>query len=136
MHQISIIWAFFGYKWANQQYVNSFGDEIRIKCTLYFHLYCKSRCFWRNSHRWQKFYPAAGSDGMDKSHLQKKLLLVEPRTEGDGEHLKSSSRTQNFVINTLIFQTNAVEQLLWRWQCDKPNNGVGAKKAAAAISGR
>ena len=39
-------------------------------------------------------------------------------------------------IYTLIFQTNAVEQLLWRWQCDKPNNGVGAKKAAAAISGR
>ena len=46
-----------------------FRDEIRIKCTLHFHLYCKSRCFWRNLHRWQKFYTAAGSDGIDKSHL-------------------------------------------------------------------
>ena len=24
---------------------------------------------WRNLHRWQKFHTAAGSDGMDKSHL-------------------------------------------------------------------
>ena len=35
----------FGYKWVNYKSVNSFRDEIRIKCTLYFHLYCKSRCF-------------------------------------------------------------------------------------------
>ena len=40
---------------------------------MYFHLYCKSRCFWRNLHRWQKFYTAAGSDGMNKSHLCLKL---------------------------------------------------------------
>ena len=25
--------------------------------------------FWENLHHWQKFYTAAGSDGMDKSHL-------------------------------------------------------------------
>ena len=31
------------------------SDEIRIKCTLYFHLYCKSRCFWRNLHNRQNF---------------------------------------------------------------------------------
>ena len=36
---------------------------------MYFHLYCKLRCFWRNLHRWQKFYTAAGSNGMDKFHL-------------------------------------------------------------------
>ena len=36
---------------------------------MYFHLYNKRRCFWRNLHRWQRFYAAAGSDGMDKSHL-------------------------------------------------------------------
>merc|ERR1712175_27180 len=24
---------------------------------------------WRNLHRWEKFYTAAGSDGMDKFHL-------------------------------------------------------------------
>ena len=34
-----------------------------------FHLYCKSRCFWRNLHHWQNFYTAAGSDGIDKFHL-------------------------------------------------------------------
>ena len=27
---------------------------------MYFHLYCKSHCFWRNLHHWQKFYTAAG----------------------------------------------------------------------------
>ena len=54
---------------SNISNVKSFRDEIRIKCTLYFHLYCKSRCLWRNLHRWQKFYTAAGSDGMNKSHL-------------------------------------------------------------------
>ena len=42
---------------------------MRVKCTLYFHLYCKSRCFWRNLHRWQKFYTSAGTDGTDKFHL-------------------------------------------------------------------
>ena len=36
---------------------------------MYFHLYCKLRCFWRNLHCWQKFYTAAGSDSIDKSHL-------------------------------------------------------------------
>ena len=35
---------------------NSFRDGIRIRYTLYFHLYCESRCFWRNLHRWQKFH--------------------------------------------------------------------------------
>ena len=50
-------------------YVNSFRYEIKIKCTLYFHLYCKSYCLWRNLHRLQKFYTAAGSDGIDKFHL-------------------------------------------------------------------
>ena len=28
-----------------------------VKSTLYFHLYCKWHCFWRNLHRWQKFCP-------------------------------------------------------------------------------
>ena len=28
-----------------------------------------SGCFWRNLHRWQKFYTAADSDGIDKYHL-------------------------------------------------------------------
>ena len=46
-----------------------------IKCTLYFHIYCKSRCFWRNLHRWQKFYTAAGSDGIDKFHLCLQLVI-------------------------------------------------------------
>ena len=32
---------------------------------MYFHLYFKSRCFCRNLHHWQKFYTAAGTDGMD-----------------------------------------------------------------------
>ena len=50
---------------------------------MYFHLYCKSRCFWRNLHHWQKFDTAAGSDGMNKSHLCLKL-----RQEG---HLKTIS---------------------------------------------
>ena len=35
---------------------------------MYFQLYCKSHCFWRNLHHWQRFYTAADSDGMDKSH--------------------------------------------------------------------
>ena len=29
----------------------------------------KNEWKWRNLHRWQKIYTAAGSDGMDKSHL-------------------------------------------------------------------
>ena len=40
-----------------------------MKYTLYFYLYCKVCRFWRNLHCWQKFYTAAGSDGMDKFHL-------------------------------------------------------------------
>ena len=36
---------------------------------MYYHLYCEFRCFWRNLHHWQKFCTAAGSDGIDKSHL-------------------------------------------------------------------
>ena len=36
---------------------------------MYFHLNCKLRCFWRNLHRWQNFYTAAGSDGSDKFQL-------------------------------------------------------------------
>ena len=36
---------------------------------FYFHLYSKPRCFWRNLHRWQKFYTPTGSDGSDKFHL-------------------------------------------------------------------
>ena len=37
----------------------------------------KNKCEWRNLHRWQIFYTAAGSDGRDKSHL-----WHEPRTFG------------------------------------------------------
>ena len=29
----------------------------------------KNEWKWRNLHRWQKFYTATGSDGMDKFHL-------------------------------------------------------------------
>ena len=29
----------------------------------------KNEWKWRNLHRWQKFYTAAGTDGMDKFHL-------------------------------------------------------------------
>ena len=29
----------------------------------------KNEWKWRNLHPWQKFYTAAGSDGMDKFHL-------------------------------------------------------------------
>ena len=29
----------------------------------------QAKSFWKNLHRWQNFYTAAGSDGMDKSHL-------------------------------------------------------------------
>ena len=28
-----------------------------------------NECKWRNLHRWQKFYTAAGTDGTDKFHL-------------------------------------------------------------------
>ena len=30
----------------------------------------KNEWKWRNLHRWQKFYTAAGSDGMDKFYLR------------------------------------------------------------------
>ena len=36
---------------------------------MYFHFYCKSRCFWRSLHCWQNLYTAAGSDGIDKFQL-------------------------------------------------------------------
>ena len=36
---------------------------------MYFHLYCKLHCFWRNLLHWQNFYTAAGSDSIDKFHL-------------------------------------------------------------------
>ena len=62
-----MIWAFFGYKWANYLYV---------KCNSYFYFYCKLRCFWRILHHWQKFYNVAGSDGMDKSHLCHVLTVL------------------------------------------------------------
>ena len=29
----------------------------------------KNEWIWKNLHRWQKFYTAAGTDGMDKFHL-------------------------------------------------------------------
>ena len=34
------------------------------------------KCTWRNLHRWQKFYTAAGSDGIDKFHLR--CLILSP----------------------------------------------------------
>jgi len=46
---------------------------------LYFHLYCKPRCFWRNLHYWQKFYTAAGSDSMDKSQICKTQLEFDQK---------------------------------------------------------
>ena len=46
-----------------------FGMKSGYNVILYFHLYSKLHCFWRNLHCWQKFYTAAGSDGRDKSHL-------------------------------------------------------------------
>ena len=33
----------------------------------------KNEGIWKNLHRWQKFYTATGSDGIDKSHLWFKL---------------------------------------------------------------
>ena len=55
----------------------SFLDEIRIKCTLYFHLYCKPRCFWRNLHCWQKILHCRRQWGMDKSHLWEHTLQTK-----------------------------------------------------------
>ena len=37
---------------------NSFSDQNT-----------KNEWKWRNLHRWQKIYTAAGTDGMDKFHL-------------------------------------------------------------------
>ena len=41
---------------------NSFSGKKTQKNT-------KNEWKWRNLHRWEKFYTAAGSDGMDKFHL-------------------------------------------------------------------
>ena len=72
MHQISI-WAFFGYKLANNSMTTVLEKNVEIKCT------------WRNLHRWQKFYTAAGSDGRDKSHLCRTGLRDQhwPACKGD-----------------------------------------------------
>ena len=40
-------------------------------------------CFWRNLHRWQKFYTPAGSDGSDKFHLCITILMIITTTELD-----------------------------------------------------
>ena len=87
---------------------------------MYFHFYCKWRCFWRNLHCWQKVYTAAGSDGMNKSHLwwgicflfrsgatenEEKVILVSENdpflTLGSGT---SSARNKNLRLlqNTKI----------------------------------
>ena len=67
MHQIS-----FGHFLVITGLIGSmstvFRSKIRMKCT-FFYLYCKSHCFWKNLHHWQKFYTAAGSEGIDKFHL-------------------------------------------------------------------
>ena len=36
----------------------------------------KNEWKWRNLHRWQKFYTAAGTDGMDKFHLCEEVVEV------------------------------------------------------------
>ena len=46
-----------------------FGMKSGYNVIFYFHLYNKPRCFWRNLHRWQKFYTPAVSDVSDKFHL-------------------------------------------------------------------
>ena len=62
---------------------------------MYFHLYCKSGYFWRNSHHWQKFYTATGSDGIDKYHLC--------------SHLSQPSDN----ISNFIWETNPNSRLNW-----------------------
>ena len=49
--------------------IGLFPNISREGGVTFFHLYSKPRCFWRNLHRWQKFYTPAGSDGSDKFHL-------------------------------------------------------------------
>ena len=52
----------------------------------------KNEWKWRNLHRWQKFYTAAGTDGMDKFHLcpPQPHPLFDP-TVGIIWHLKPST---------------------------------------------
>ena len=41
-----------------------------------FNIFGENEWKWRNLHRWQKIYTAAGSDGSDKFHLWLLLALV------------------------------------------------------------
>ena len=53
INNLDIFW----FKWANYWSVKSFRDKLRIKCTLYSHLYYKAHCFQRNlPHCIEKFH--------------------------------------------------------------------------------
>ena len=46
----------------------------------------KNEWKWRNLHRWQKFYTAAGTDGTDKFQLWPQQPAQQPRPCDDDEH--------------------------------------------------
>ena len=64
----------------------------------------KNEWKWRNLHHWQKFYTAAGSDGMDKFHLWLALSLIKTLpviclsdTEVEFVHAVSAGGSVNFL---------------------------------------
>ena len=48
---------------------NTFAPSISPNFNSFSDTNTKDDGKWRNLHRWQKFYTATGSDGMEKSHL-------------------------------------------------------------------
>ena len=49
--------------------LNILHRQFHLISTVLVRKNTKNEWKWRNLHRWQKFYTAAGSDGMDKFHL-------------------------------------------------------------------
>ena len=98
-------------------WANSF---IGIECALYYQLYFKSCCFWRNLHRWQKLYTAAGSDGMDKFHLcYYTIWIVIPDTtkEAGSDHQSENKKLQMNCIYSWTWQLGqlkSVQGLKWK----------------------
>ena len=46
---------------------------------MYFHFYCKSRCFWRNLHRWQKYCWLCHFASLFHQQISISTILVQSR---------------------------------------------------------
>ena len=97
--------------------MNSFRDEIRVKCTLYFHLYCKSRCFWRNLQHWQKILHCRRHwrHGQISPLWGTTLFFPTKQSYGGDCFVGTDEKKKNYELTITIPQRQVITMLSNRW---------------------